>query len=111
MFSYKKELVKALDQILPTYDEFFIDIVDAPCITYLELSNIAEQEGNSLRYSRLNYRISVWGGIDDDLDEYIPQIDSIMFSLGFKRKAYNELYEDVIQRKIFTYEALALEVV
>ena len=49
--------------------------------------------------------------INDELEEYDEQIDSIMFALGFKRRAYNELFMDTVVRHIFTYEAQALEIV
>lgn len=112
MFSYKVELVKQLDTILPTYDEFFVDSEKkTPCFTYLELSNVANQEGDTLRYSTLNYRISLWGSMDDELEQYIPQLDSLMYSLGFRRRAYTELNEDLLQRRIFTYEGIGLEIV
>ena len=112
MFRYKTELVKALDAVLPTYDELFVDsTTKTPCITYLELSNYADREGETLRYSTLNYRISLWGSINDELEGYDAQIDSIMFALGFKRRAYNELFMDTVVRHIFTYEAQALEIV
>lgn len=112
MFRYKTELVQALNAVLPTYDELFVDsTTETPCITYLELSNYADREGETLRYSTLNYRISLWGSINDELEEYDIQIDSIMFALGFKRRAYNELFMDTVVRHIFTYEAQALEIV
>ena len=107
MFSYKTELVKQLDAVLPTYDELFVDsTTKTPCITYLD-----DQEGDTLRYSTLAYRITIWGSIDDELEQYDAQLDDIMFALGFKRRAYNEIYGDTVMRHIFTYEAQALEIV
>ena len=112
MFSYKTELVKQLDAVIHTYDELSVDsTTTTPCITYLELSNFADQEGDTLRYSTLAYRITVWGSIDDELEQYDAQLDDIMFALGFKRRAYNEIYGDTVMRHIFTYEAQALEIV
>lgn len=112
MFRYKTELVKALDAVLPTYEEYFVDgSTPTPCITYLELSNIADQEGDTLRYSSLAYRLTVWGSPEDELEVYDEQLDDIMFALGFKRRAYNEIYGNTVIRHIFTYEATALEIV
>jgi arabinogalactan endo-1,4-beta-galactosidase len=42
-----------------------------PCITYLELSNVAEDEGDTLRYSAINYRIKIWASPRDNVNEEI----------------------------------------
>lgn len=110
MYNYKKELVKELDTILPTYYELFVDSsTQTPCITYLELTNVARQEGDTLRYSNITYRVKIWGTQEDDLYNYTSLLDKKMFELGFKRRAYNELWIDQICQLIFTYEATALE--
>lgn len=80
-----------------------------PCITYLELSNVAEDEGDTLRYSAINYRIKIWASPRDNVNEEIYQLDDLMFSLGFKRRSYNELVDIEMAQYIFTYEATALE--
>lgn len=110
MLNYKSELVEALNTILPTHYEMFVETgIKTPCITYIELSNVAEQEGDTLRYSRLGFRIQICGTINDDLFQYIEPLDQLMFSLGFKRKSYNEIIDNPIVQLVFTYEALALE--
>lgn len=110
MYNYKKELVVQLDTILPTYDEMFVDSkTETPCITYLELNNIADKEGDTLRYSTLAFRIKIWGTADMDLNPYTSLLDAKMYELGFKRRAYNELWIDQMGQLIFTYEAMALE--
>ena len=110
MYNYNKELVKQLNTILPTSYELFIDTqTELPCITYLELSNVAEDEGDTLRYSAINYRIKLWAKPTENVNEEIYQIDDLMFSLGFKRRAYNELIDFEMAQYIFTYEGLALE--
>lgn len=110
MFDYKPELVRQLDTILPTYYELFVDSkTETPCLTYLELSNIADLEGETLRYSKLAFRIKIWGTADDDLYPYCSLLDNKMYELGFKRSAYNEMWIDQTCQLIFTYEAMALE--
>lgn len=110
MYNYNKELVKELDTILPTYYELFVDSsTQTPCITYIELTNVAEQEGQTLRYSNIAYRVKIWGTADDDLYPYSSLLDNKMFELGFKRRAYNEFWVDQTCQLIFTYEATALE--
>lgn len=110
MYNYNKELVNQLSTILPTYYELFMDTdTTVPCITYLELANVAEQEGDNLRYSAINYRIKIWANPRDYVNEEIYQLDDLMFSLGFKRRAYNEIVDFEKAQYIFTYEAMALE--
>lgn len=110
MYNYNKELVAQLDTILPTYYELFVDsTTETPCITYLELNNIADREGQTLRYSTLDYRIKIWGTADQDIYPYASLLDAKMFELGFKRRAYNEMWVDQMCYLIFTYEAMALE--
>lgn len=111
MYNYDKQLVAELDGILPTYYELFLDSsTPTPCITYIGLSNVAEQEGDTLRYSKLSYRIKIWVKQDfSNLYSYSSLLDAKMFELGFKRRAYNELWIDDLCQLIFTYEATALE--
>jgi hypothetical protein len=110
MFNYKVELAKQLDTILPAYYELFVDSQgDFPCITYLELANSADAEGDTLRYSSISFRIKIWGGDYTEIVEYVEPLDNLMFSLGFSRRGYNELIESGMCQLIFTYTAMALE--
>lgn len=110
MYNYKKELKAHLDSILPAYYELFVDShTDLPCVTYYELANTAEAEGDTLRYSNIAFRVTLWGSDYDDLVEYVPALDLLMFSLGFKRRGYNEIIESGLCQLIFTYQATAVE--
>lgn len=110
MFNYKVQLVKELDTVLPAYYELFMDSdTEFPCITYLEISNTAEAEGDTLRYSSISFRIKLWGEDYAELTQYIEPLDNLMFSLGFTRISYNELVESGMSQLIFTYEGMALE--
>ena len=110
MFNYKTQLVKELDTVLPAYYELFMDSdTECPCITYLELSNVANAEGETLRYSTISFRIKLWGRDYEELTQYIEPLDSLMFSLGFTRISYTELVESGMSQLIFTYEGMAIE--
>lgn len=112
MYNYNEELVKQLDTILPTYYETFMDTdTNTPCITYLELSNVASEEGDTLRYSTINYRIKIWASPKENVNEEIHQLDDLLFSLGMKRRAYNELIDFEMAQYIFTYEANFVETI
>lgn len=112
MIDYHANLVSALNQILPTHYEMVLHSgLETPCISYMELSNVTTEEGDTLGYSRLQYQIKVWGTNIADLQHYALLIDSALRPLGFKRVGCNEMYDNnsAMIQKIMTYECLALE--
>lgn len=112
MVDYSKQIVTALKTILPVHHELTLTHkTKTPCISYLEFSNIAEESGDTLEYSRIAFQIKVWGTDLADLNKAAGEIDIKLRPLGFKRIAGGELYDknsSMIQ-KILTYEAKALE--
>jgi hypothetical protein len=115
MIDYHDEVVSALETILPTYYEMALTSkTETPCISYMELNNyeVFEPSGNStLGYSSLKYQVKVWSHRVGELQEFAVKIDKAMRSIGFKRVASGELYDNnsTMMQKILTYEALALE--
>lgn len=113
MIDYHSNLVSALKTIgIPVHYEMTLHSgLATPCISYMELSNVAAEEGDTLGYSRLQYQIKVWGTQIQDLQKYALQIDTVLRPLGFKRVGCNEMYDNnsAMIQKIMTYEALGLE--
>lgn len=112
MIDYHKELVKALKNILPTHYEMVLHSgLKTPCISYMELNNSVNEQGDTLGYSRITYQVKVWGNDIAILQKYAVQIDSVLRQLGFKRISSGELYDNssTMIQKILTFEALALE--
>ena len=112
MIDYHKNLVATLNTILPTHYEMVLHSgLETPCISYMELNNYVEANGNTLGYSRLTYQVKVWGSDIALLQHYALEVDKALRALGFKRTASNELYDhnSAMIQKILTYEALALE--
>ena len=112
MIDYTPTLVKALKTILPTYYELQLSSgIKTPCISYQERSNAAQEQGDTLGYSRITYTIKVWGNDLEQLNNYAKQIDNVLRPIGWKRTGANELhsYQTAMIQKILTYEALALE--
>lgn len=114
MVNYHKELVKALNNILPTYYEMILHSgIKTPCISYMETNNYSATEtlGASVGYSRLSYQIKVWSNKIEDLQEYSLKIDAALRAIGFKRISTTELYDmnSTMMQKILNYEALAYE--
>lgn len=112
MINYHKEIVAALNKILPTHYEMVLHSgLTTPCISYMELSNIDVNTGNTIGYSRIQYQVKVWGNDISILQEYAKEIDRSLRALGFKRVGGGELYDNqsAMIQKILTYEAIALE--
>jgi hypothetical protein len=114
MIDYNKEIVSALNKILPTHYEMALtSSTQTPCISYMELNNysITEINGASLGYSRITYQVKVWSNRIADLQNYSVEIDKALRTLGFKRISSGELYDNqsTMIQKILTYECLALE--
>lgn len=112
MTNYHKELVEALQTILPTYYELTLTSkLGTPCISYIEVNNAAQETGDTLGYSLIQYQIKIWGNRIGDILTYTSQIDDTLRPLGWKRVSSRELYdgESTMIQKIMTYQALSLE--
>ena len=112
MVNYHETLVNTLNQILPTYYEMILTTgIKTPCISYLELNNSVNANGDNIGYSNITYQIKVWGNKLEDLQNYVLQIDNALRSLGWVRVSSQELYDNqsTMIQKILTYEALAVE--
>lgn len=112
MIDFNKELVAALNTILPTHYEMTLTAATkTPCISYQERNNTAQESGDTLEYSRLSYTVKVWGNNIGQLQQYAIEIDRVMRRLGFKRISSGELYDNqsTMIQKILAYEALAME--
>lgn len=114
MVDYHKNLVSALNNILPTHYEMTLTSkTKTPCISYMEINNYSETNvlNASIGYSRINYQIKVWGNDIAQLQEYSLQVDEALRTLGFKRISSGEIYDNqsTMIQKIMTFEGLALE--
>ena len=112
MIDYHSTLVSVLKQILPTHYEMTLHSgIETPCISYIELSNAAEEEGDTLGYSRLQYQIKLWGNEIATLQRYAQQIDAALRPLGWKRVGCVELYDpnSTMMQKVMTFEATGFE--
>ena len=112
MIDYHKNLVAALNKILPTHYEMVLHSgLATPCISYMEINNYVDSNGDTLGYSRVTFQVKVWGNNIADLQKYALQIDAALRPLGWKRISSGELYDNnsTMIQKIMTYEALAYE--
>lgn len=114
MINYHKDLVSALETVLPTHYELALTAsTKTPCISYQERNNymVTDAIGASLGYSRIIYTIKVWSNSLEELQNYSLEIDAVLRPLGWKRTSSQELYDyqSTMKQKILTYEALASE--
>lgn len=113
MIDFSKNIVAALNTILPTYYEMTLHSgIKTPCISYQERDNATTESGDTIEYSRLSYTVKVWGNDIGLLNQYAQQIDKVLRPLGFKRISTGELYDNqsTMIQKILAYEARAMEV-
>ena len=112
MIDYHKELVAALESVLPTHYEMTLHSgLETPCYSYMETNNYVNAAGTTLGYSIIRYQVKVWATDIATIQTYALMADAVLRPLGFKRTASNELYDNnssMIQ-KILTYEAIGLE--
>lgn len=111
MIYNKPQIYEALNAILPTYYEQFVDEeLNLPCITYLESSNVddavtCETMGYSLQY----YTVKIWGNGVESISETALQVDKKMRSLGYKRTSRNELVNGTLLCIVLVYRGLGFE--
>lgn len=112
MIDANKDIVKALSKILPTYYEMVLHSgIETPCISYMELNNSVQANGDTLGYSTIQFQIKVWGTDIEIIQKKALLIDNALRQLGWRRISTNELYDNqssMIQ-KIMTYQALGKE--
>lgn len=112
MIDYTKELVSALNSVLPTHYELALTSkTKTPCISYQERNNYVSVTGNTRGYSVISFTVKVWGNRIAELMRYAAEIDNVLRPIGFKRTSSGEIYDvnSTMIQKILTYEALALE--
>lgn len=112
MIDFHKKIVDALNTVLPTHYEMVLHSgLSTPCISYMEMNNYTDNNGDTMGYSRLTYQVKVWATDIGTIQKYAVEVDAVLRPLGFKRISSGELYDNnsAMIQKILTYEALALE--
>lgn len=114
MVDFHKEVVSALNTVLPTHYEMALTAnTTTPCISYMELNNysINDAFNSTLGYSRITYQVKVWAQDIELIQRHAIEVDNVLRPLGLKRIASGELYDNnsAMIQKIMTFEGLALE--
>lgn len=112
MIDYHADLVKALDEVLPTHYEMTLTAdTETPCISYMELNNSSSTLGETMEYSNISYQVKVWDIDIAEIQKYALMVDDVLRPLGFRRTASIELYDrnSAMIQKVMTYEGLGKE--
>ena len=114
MIDYHKEIVSALNSVLPTHYELALTTnTKLPCISYKErtIYMLTDALGAVNGYSRIAYTIKLWGYDMEEIQRYALEVDAVLRPLGWKRTSSQELHNatNTMLQKIMTYEALAIE--
>lgn len=112
MIDYHKDLVGALQTVLPTHYELTLTSgTEVPCISYMERNNYVSESGTTQGYSYISYQVKVWGHNIGEIQKYALMIDAVLRPLGWKRTSAQELYDhnSTMIQKIMNYEALGFE--
>lgn len=105
MISYSKELVAALEGVLPVHHESFIDDkIVLPCITYKMYDNRDTLLGDTLSYASIAYMVKIWSDRVSDLEKYSLEVHDIMREHGFRRLNTNDIHSQGVGQRIMLYE-------
>lgn len=75
----------------------------------MESNNAAQEEGNTIRFSRISFYVKIWSDDIGVIAEKGQLVDQLMFSLGFERTSYSEVWLGNQCSAIYHYEILADE--
>ena len=112
MIDFNKQLVSALNKILPTHYEMALTSkTKTPCISYMELNNYVSTYADKLEYSKIAFQVKVWANDIETVQGYAVEVNKALRPLGFVRISSAELYDNnsTMIQKIMTFEALASE--
>lgn len=112
MIDFHKELVGALQTVLPTHYELTLTSgAKVPCISYMEQNNYVAANAEYQGYSYVSYQVKVWGHNIGEIQKYVLEIDNVLRPLGWKRTSSLEIFDrnSTMIQKILTYERLFLE--
>lgn len=110
MINFDETLVGELSTVLPVYHEFDTDISSSgPYITYLNSNDVSYKEGDTIRYSKVEYTLKLNGSSAELLKPHLQNIDNRMNGLGFTRKGTKTQNKDNTIQIELTYEGLGKE--
>lgn len=113
MFNVYTKMQSILEQShLPTFYEHFVEeSISVPCISWLELNDASLYEGDTMRYSDISVRVSVWATNLEELYTNSAYVDGLMVANGFIRTGIADLHLDNgIVKKSISYTCTSKEI-
>lgn len=114
MLDYKPTLVGKLNELFeskyPVVAENFLTAsIGLPAISYNLSTDAVRANGDDFGYSDVYYNIKVWGRAISEMEEIATKIDTMMRTLGFRRIATVELWNNGLGQKELRYQGLGFE--
>ena len=114
MINYKPTLVEKLNELFeseyPVVAENFLTAsIGLPAISYNLSTDAVRANGDDFGYSDVYYNIKVWGRAISEMEEIATKIDTMMRTLGFRRIATVELWNNGLGQKELRYQGLGFE--
>ena len=96
---------------LPSYWEYFTaEPVVVPCLSYFIITDSKLAQGDTLRYSDISLRVTVWAMELPDLYAIANDLDVILTAEGLRRTATEDLILDNgLMKKVISYDTVARE--
>ena len=108
MINVKELIVTELSTLgIPVdYEMFTSENAAVPSISYLELTNVINLQGDTIEYDTVNYQIKLWATDIEYLTETSILISNIMRDLGFSRQFAQEVVSKGIISKVMRFRAI-----
>lgn len=96
---------------VPSYWEYFTaEPVTVPCLSYFIITDSKLYQGDTLRYSDISLRVTVWAMELPDLYAIANDLDVILTAEGLRRTATEDLILDNgLMKKVISYDTVARE--
>ncbi len=96
---------------LPAYWEYFTaEPVSVPCLSWYVITDSKRVQGDTMRYSNISLRVTVWAMELPDLYEISNEVDILVSQYGLVRSGTEDIVLDNgLMKKVLSYDSVALE--
>ena len=96
---------------LPAYWEYFTaEPVSVPCLSWYVITDSKLFQGDTMRYSNISLRVTVWAMELADLYAIADKVDVLVTAAGLKRSGSEDIVLDNgLMKKVLSYDSIALE--
>lgn len=97
--------------LLPSYWEYFTaEPVSVPCLSWYVITDSKRIQGDTMRYSDISLRVTVWAMELPDLYQIANEVDILVSKKGLKRNGSEDLVLDNgLMKKVLSYDSVAFE--